>query len=50
MLSRREFAVIAVLTVLTVGPAITMARRGPVTRLVVPAGRTNTEPAERSPR
>lgn len=46
----RYDAVIAALTVLTVGPAITMVRRGPVTRLVVPAGLAKTEAPEHSPR
>jgi 4-hydroxybenzoate polyprenyltransferase len=46
----RYDAVIAALTVLTAGPAITMARRGPVTRLVVPAGLARTEAPEHSPR
>jgi 4-hydroxybenzoate polyprenyltransferase len=45
----RYGAVIAALTLLTVGPAISMARRGPVTRLVVPAGLATTEAAEHSP-
>jgi 4-hydroxybenzoate polyprenyltransferase len=34
----RYDAVIAALALLTAGPAMSMARRGPVTRLVVPAG------------